>query len=86
MSSADHERQEPSGSYESRGIPLPSLRLARQRLGLTQRQLASRAGMGQGTITKLERLERVAYPKTLRKLAGALGVSPADLVEGRVDQ
>jgi transcriptional regulator with XRE-family HTH domain len=86
MSSADHERQEPSGTYESRGIPLPSLRLARQRLGLTQRQLASRAGMGQGTITKLERLERGAYPKTLRKLAGALGVSPADLVEGRVDQ
>ncbi len=85
MSYAD-ERKEPAGSYDNRGIPLPGLRPARQRLGLTQRELASRAGMGQGTICKLESLQRGAYPKTLRKLAGALGVSPADLVEGRVDE
>ena len=86
VSNADEERHEPTGTYVNRGIPLPGLRPARQRLGLTQRQLASRAGMGQGTITKLERLERGAYPKTLRKLAVALGVSPAELVEDRVDQ
>lgn len=85
MSTADNQRHEPSGTYANRGIPLPGLRPARQRLGLTQRQLASRAGMGQGTITKLERLERGAYPKTLQKLAAALGVSPADLVDERVD-
>jgi hypothetical protein len=42
--------------------------------------------MGQRTITKLERLERGAYPQTLRKLAMALGVSPSDLVEVGVDQ
>lgn len=61
MSNADYKRQETTGTYDSRGIPLPGLRPTRQRLGLTQRQLASRAGMGQGTITKLERLERGAY-------------------------
>ncbi|HLL40206.1 MAG TPA: helix-turn-helix transcriptional regulator [Rubrobacteraceae bacterium] len=86
MSNTDEERQEPTGSYVNKGIPLPGLRPARQRLGLTQRQLASQAGMGQGTITKLERLERGAYPQTLQKLAMVLRVPPSDLVEGRVDQ
>ncbi len=85
MSNADEERYEPTGSYDNRGIPLPGLRPARQRLGLTQRDLAARAGLGQGTITKLETLSRGAYPQTLQKLAAALGVSPADLVGDRVD-
>ena len=83
MSNADDQRQEQAGPYANRGIPLPSLRAARQRLGLTQRELAARAGTGQGTICKLETLSRAAYPQTLRKLAGALGVTPADLVEGQ---
>lgn len=86
LSNADDKSQEQTGTYVNRGISLCGLRPARQRLGLTQRELASRAGMGQGTITKLERLERGAYPQTLRKLATALGVTPSDLVEGRVDQ
>ena len=86
MSNADDERREASGTHNNRGIPLPGLRPARQRLGLTQRQLGSRAGLGQHTICKLETLRRGAYPKTLQKLAVALGVPPADLVEGRVDE
>jgi ribosome-binding protein aMBF1 (putative translation factor) len=86
MSNADDQRREPTRTYDNRGIPLPGLRPAHQRLGLSQRQLASLAGMGQGTITKLERLERGAYPKTLQKLAVALGVSPAELVGDAVDE
>jgi transcriptional regulator with XRE-family HTH domain len=86
MSNADDKRHESTGTYANRGIPLPGLRSARQRLGLTQRQLAARAGTGQGTICKLETLQRGAYPQTLQKLAVALGVTPAELVEGRVDQ
>ena len=86
MSNADDERREPTRTYTNRGIPLPGLRPARQRLGLTQRQLASLAGIGHGTISKLERFERGAYPQTLQKLAVALEVTPADLVEGRVDE
>ena len=85
MNNADEDRQEPTRSYANRGILLPGLRLARQRLGLTQRQLATRAGMGQGTIAKLETLSRGAYPQTLQKLAVALGVSPADLVGDRIN-
>jgi transcriptional regulator with XRE-family HTH domain len=86
VSNADDERKEPTTTQSNRGIYLPGLRPARQRLGRTQRQLAFRAGVGQGTVSKLERFERGAYPRTLQKLAAALEVSPADLVEGRVDQ
>lgn len=87
MSDADDERQEQTQARSSnRGIPLPGLRPARQRLGLTQRQLAARAGSGQQTICKLETLRRGAYPRTLQNLAAALGVSPADLVGDRVDE
>src|SRR5918997_5085605 len=85
VSNADDERQEQTGTYANRGIPLPGLRPVRQRLGLTQRQLASRAGTGQGTICKLETLQRGAYPQTLRKLAVALRVSPVDLVDDHID-
>ena len=86
LSNTDDMRYELTGPYANRGIPLPGLRPARQRLGLTQRQLASRAGLGQETVCKLESLHRGAYPQSLQKLAVALGVSPGDLVEGRVDE
>ena len=86
MSNTDDERHEPTRTYDNRGIPLPGLRPARQRLGLSQRQLASQAETGQHTISKLENLSRGAYPQTLQKLARALGVTPAELVEGRADQ
>ena len=86
VSDAEEQGQEPTRSYRNRGIYLPGLRPARQRLGLTQRQLASRAGVGQGSVCKLESLRRGAYPQTLQKLAMALEVSPADLVEDRIDQ
>src|SRR5919112_4524466 len=85
VSNAEEQGQEPTRTYANRGIYLPGLRPARQRLGLTQRQLASQAGTGQGTICKLETLQRGAYPQTLQKLAAALGVSPADLIEARID-
>jgi DNA-binding XRE family transcriptional regulator len=56
VSNAEDQRHELTGTYDNRGIPLPGLRPARQRLGLTQRELASRAGLGQGTVCKLETL------------------------------
>src|SRR4051794_97566 len=86
LCNTNDKRQEPIGPYANRGITLPGLRPARQSIGLTQRQLASLAGTDQHTICKLENLHRGAYPQTLQKLAVALGVTPAELVEGRVDQ
>ena len=85
MNNAGDLKREQTRTYTNRGIPLPGLRAARQRLGLTQRQLASRAGMGRGTICKLENLSRGAYPQSLQKLSAALGVTPAELVEERVE-
>jgi transcriptional regulator with XRE-family HTH domain len=67
---------------DSRSTPLPGLAMHRRRRGLTQRQLGELAGVAHSTVQRLESLGRGAYPQTLRKLAAALGVEPADLVGG----
>ena len=66
----------------SRSTPLPGLAAHRRRRGLTQRQLGELAGVAHTTVQRLESLSRGAYPQTLRKLATALGVEPADLLGG----
>jgi transcriptional regulator with XRE-family HTH domain len=66
--------------HSGRSIPLPGLKAARQKAGLTQNELAKLAGVGRGTVYRLETLERGGYPRTLRRLARALGVTPAQLV------
>jgi transcriptional regulator with XRE-family HTH domain len=50
---------------------------------MTQRQLAHAAGLTNETVNRIERAHepRTVYPLTARKLADALGVPPADLVE-----
>ncbi|MEU4653854.1 helix-turn-helix transcriptional regulator [Streptomyces sp. NPDC023723] len=50
---------------------------------LTQRQLADAAGVGLGTIRKIERGERGVGEATLDAIADALGVDPAQLRAGR---
>jgi transcriptional regulator with XRE-family HTH domain len=67
---------------QHRSIPLPALRAVRQSMALTQRQLAELAGISATTVGLLETKERGAYPATVRKLAAALGVPPAELVRG----
>ncbi len=64
---------------ERRSTRLPGLAAQRQRRGLTQRQLGELAGVAHTTVQQLESLRRGAYPQTLRKLATALGVVPAEL-------
>jgi HTH-type transcriptional regulator, competence development regulator len=66
----------------SRSTPLPGLAKHRRRRGLTQRELGELAGVAHTTVQKLESLSRGAYPRTLRKLAQALGVETGDLVGG----
>jgi transcriptional regulator with XRE-family HTH domain len=65
----------------SRGVLLPGLRQARQRSGLTQRELGVLAGVAKGTIWELETRRRGAYPRTVRRLAEALGTKVADLMK-----
>jgi ribosome-binding protein aMBF1 (putative translation factor) len=63
-----------------RGAYMPGLWACRLAAGLTQRELAEKAGTGAVTIRQLERRERCAHATTLRRLSEALEVSPADLL------
>jgi transcriptional regulator with XRE-family HTH domain len=59
------------------------LKKVRRRAMLTQEQLAEKSGVGITTINRIEK-GRVEDPhfSTLRKLAEALEVDPAELVRG----
>ena len=72
---------EKTTSGHNRSVLLPGLRQARQRSGLTQRELGELAGVGKGTVSELEVGRRGAYPRTIRRLAEALGTKVADLMK-----
>ena len=56
------------------------LRELREDLALSQGELAERAGVALDTVYRLERPENTgAHPRTIRKLAAALGVEPREL-------
>lgn len=56
------------------------LRELRRRRVLTLDELAEKADVGRNTIWRLEHDVMGAQPRTIRKLAKALGVEPEDLV------
>jgi transcriptional regulator with XRE-family HTH domain len=56
------------------------IRLLRRRKGWTQRELAQRAGVTQTTIVRLERGDTEPVISTIRKVAEALGVPPAEIL------
>jgi DNA-binding Xre family transcriptional regulator len=64
----------------NRGMHLNGLWSCRIAAGLTQRELAAMIGSHQSTIHALERQNRGAYPKTIKRLCEALEVEPADLL------
>ncbi len=55
------------------------LREARLDKGLSQDELYQATGVSRDTISRIEGGTRNPHPRTLRKLASALGVSVADL-------
>jgi transcriptional regulator with XRE-family HTH domain len=57
-----------------------NLRLVRDRRALSQVDLAKRSGVAQRSISELENGQRSARPSTVRKLARALKVDPAELM------
>jgi transcriptional regulator with XRE-family HTH domain len=59
-----------------------NLNRCRKRTGLSQEELALRASLHRTEIGLLERGERLPRIDTMIKLAGALGVSPAELIDG----
>ena len=59
-----------------------NLKRVRTLRALTQAQLAEKAGITQATVVRIERNQQEPHMSTLRKLAEALNVDPAELVEG----
>lgn len=58
------------------------LKRLRRGNGLTQVELAEASGVAQSTIAQVESGKREEpHPRTLKKLAEALGVTPADLLQ-----
>lgn len=55
--------------------------LRRERV-LSLRELEERSGVSYNTIWRIEDGRQGAHPRTIRKLAEALGVDPAELVKG----
>ena len=58
------------------------LRNLRRDSVLSQRELSRMTGVAFDTISRLETGKQRAQPKTIRKLANALGVEPRELIEG----
>ena len=61
------------------------LRELREDRALSVRELAEKAGIHYGTVIRLENEHGGAHPRTVRKLAAALGVEPRELRRKRED-
>ena len=59
---------------------MEKLKELRRRRVLTMEELAEKAGVGLNTVWRLEHGVMGAQPRTVRKLAKALGVEPEELV------
>jgi transcriptional regulator with XRE-family HTH domain len=57
---------------------MESVRRMRREKGLSQQELADLAGIGQDSISAIETGRHEPHPRTLRKLANALGVEVVD--------
>lgn len=68
---------------EGSRVKAPRLRALREARALTQAELAANAGVARGTVNRLEQ-GHDGYPPTIRKLAEALQVEPAELMREMV--
>jgi transcriptional regulator with XRE-family HTH domain len=67
-------------------VDMAKLRELRHRRVLTLQELEKHSGVAYNTIWRLENGKTGAQPRTIRKLASALGVEPEELVKaGGVD-
>ena len=61
------------------------LRKVRRAHALSQRDLSRMTGIAFDTISRLETGKQRAQPRTIRRLADALGVEPRELLKGEED-
>jgi transcriptional regulator with XRE-family HTH domain len=62
-------------------VNVKKLKELRRLRALSQQELADSAGVGRNTVSRIERGESGAHGRTLRRLAGALGVDVSELVK-----
>ena len=58
------------------------MRWLRREQALSQRDLSRMTGIAFDTISRLETGKQRAQPRTIRKLADALGIEPRELMKG----
>ena len=58
-----------------------NLRDARERLGITQEEVAARSGVQAGEISRIERGKRDPQVSTLEKIAAAVEMPPGRLLD-----
>ncbi len=63
-------------------VNVERLRELRRERVLSLRELEERSGVSYNTIWRIEDGRQGAQPRTIRKLAEALGVQPSELVKG----
>lgn len=63
-------------------VDVERLKELRQERVLSLRELEERSGVSYNTIWRIEDGRQGAHPRTIRKLAEALGVKPSELVKG----
>ena len=61
-------------------VNVERLRELRRERVLSLHELEEKSGVSYNTIWRLEDGRQGAHPKTVRKLAGALGVQPSELI------
>lgn len=59
---------------QTRNLNGATVRVVREALGISQRDLAARCDITQGALSNIERGIHGTSPETNRKLAGAMGV------------
>jgi transcriptional regulator with XRE-family HTH domain len=69
------------GKNTSMVVDAVKLRELRERRALSLRDLSSLSGVNYNSIWRIEAGRTGAKPRTIRKLAGALGVEPEELVK-----
>jgi transcriptional regulator with XRE-family HTH domain len=67
-------------NYRAVEVDVTKLQELRINRGLSQRQLAEKAGLSPGAVWRLEQ-RGSGRPDTLKKLADVLGVRPVDLLK-----
>lgn len=83
-------REQKGAELDTIGALMPQvdgekLRAIREECFLSHRELAQRAGVSPTTVLNLEKEQAEPQRRTIRKIANALGVEPAELVKGGGD-